>query len=142
MKKIKKLCVAVLCFSLLCSVTFMPNRVSAAGDNTQISMPWMVYISLYSGELEISSSGLATCIGEVRGKNNVTTTSVTVKLQRYINGDWYNYKIWSETNQDIITVIAETYQVMPGTYRVEMTCSANTETKTYITPSQTYAVSP
>ncbi len=145
MSKIKERnIVTVVMVCLLSVVLLFPSDVSAVGRGisvgTRQATPWMVYIALYSGELEISSTGLATCMGEVQGKSGVTSTYVKVALQKYINGDWHNYKIWQETNARSYTIVSETYQVMPGTYRVEMTCSANTETKTYTTPSQTYVL--
>lgn len=98
----------------------------------------MAYIQSYKVELTISNSGVASVTGVVTGKLNVTTTSVEVILQKYVSGDWVDVESWEESNNSFRTSIAETYQVSKGTYRVVMTCSANTETKTATSAQRTY----
>ena len=74
----------------------------------------------------------------VRGKSGVTSTYVKVTLQKSESGSWKDVKSWEDSNNTRSTTIAETYQVSKGEYRVTMTCSANTETKTATSASRTY----
>lgn len=99
----------------------------------------MTYISSYSTNLSISSTGLATISGKVRGKTGVTSTYVKCTLQMSIGGGWVNVKTWEASSGTIAATIAEDYQLSSrGTYRVYMECRANTEEKTGTSAYRTY----
>lgn len=98
----------------------------------------LAYILTYSTELVISNIGLATITGEVRGKTGVTNAYVKVTLQKYASGDWVDVEDWEDSSNGRNAFISETYQVTRGTYRVVMTCSANSETKTATSAQRTY----
>lgn len=100
--------------------------------------PRMTYIFSYSTELSISSNGVATITGMVRGKSGVTSTYVKVTLQKSESGEWLDVESWEDSSDTRSVTIAETYQVSRGTYRVVMTCSANSETKTITSAERTY----
>ena len=132
MKNFKKLCkVVVLCLCILVG-TSMVSIVSYAKEVVTYVEPRLAYISTYNTELVISNTGLATITGEVRGKTGVTNAYVKVTLQKYASGDWED----SRNGRNVF--ISETYQVTRGTYRVVMTCSANSETKTATSAQRTY----
>lgn len=116
----------------------MAPIVSYAKEAVTYVEPRLAYISTYSTELVISNIGLATITGEVRGKTGVTNAYVKVTLQKYASGDWVDVEDWEDSSNGRNAFISETYQVTRGTYRVVMTCSANSETKTATSAQRTY----
>lgn len=98
----------------------------------------MTYIYSYSTELSISSDGVATVTGMIRGKSGVTSTYVEVTLQKSESGKWVDVESWEDSSSTRSVTVVETYQVSRGTYRVTMTCSANGETKTATSAERTY----
>lgn len=80
MKKTKKIFIIVA----LCLCIFIANGTSIISYAQQIETvePQMTYISTCSTDLSISDEGLATIIGQVRGKTGVTSAYVKVTLQR------------------------------------------------------------
>lgn len=99
----------------------------------------MTYISSYTTDLSISSNGVASISGLVRGKTGVTSTYVKCTLQISIGGGWVDVKTWEVSSNTRGATIAETYQLSSrGTYRVYMECSANTESKTLTSAYRTY----
>lgn len=101
--------------------------------------PRMTYISSYTTDLSITSTGVATITGSVRGKSGVTSTYVKCTLQMSVSGDWVDVKSWTDSTSTRAATVAETYQLSSrGTYRVYMECSANTESKTLTSAYRTY----
>lgn len=138
MKKLKKIFkVAILSICLFWGGLVVPTTSYAKVTEAQIE-PRMTYISACSTELVISNTGLATITGEVRGKSGVTSAYVKVTLQKYVSGDWVDVEDWEDSRSGRNAFVSETYQVTQGTYRVEMTCSANTETKTVTSAERSY----
>lgn len=138
MKHAKIFCkLLMFCVAMLLGVGLVPitSNAQELGINAESRM---AYIQSYKVELTISDSGVASVTGVVTGKLDVTSTSVEVILQKYVSGDWVDVESWEESNNSFRTSIAETYQISKGTYRVVMTCSANTETKTATSAQRTY----
>lgn len=109
-----------------------------AAETTQVE-PRMVYIAGYSTDLSISSAGVASVSGLVRGKAGVTSTYVKVTLQLSVSGNWVDVKTWEDSSNNIDATVADTYQLFTrGTYRTVMTCRANTEEKEAISAYRTY----
>lgn len=134
----KRLCrLAVICICMLFFGMAIPVSVHAAGTNVQID-PRMSSISTYSTELSISSDGVASISGFVRGKTGVTSTYVKVTLQKKVSGVWIDVESWEDSSNTRSASIAETYQISRGTYRVSMTCSADGETKTVTSVERAY----
>lgn len=132
----KKICrMAVVCI-LLCGLV-LPISVHAMETDMQIE-PRMTSISLYNTDLTISSDGIASISGFVRGKLGVTSTYVEVTLQKSVSGTWVDVDSWENSSDTRSTSVVETYQVSRGTYRVTMTCSADGETKTATSAERTY----
>jgi len=99
----------------------------------------MTYISSYTTELSITSTGVATVTGIVRAKPGVTSTYVKCTLQMSVGGGWADVKSWETSSTINGATIAETYQLSSrGTYRVYMVCRANTEEKTGTSAYRTY----
>ena len=76
------------------------------------------------------TSGNATITSNVYGKSGTTSTSVTVYLESYYNGEWHFYNSWTHNggkNQEN----SDTTTVGIGVYRVRMhvtaTSGGNTE---------------
>lgn len=100
--------------------------------------PRMTYIMSYSADLYISDSGEASITGYVRGKSDVTSTYVSATLQRKSGNDWIDVESWEDSSTGRYLSVLETYSVSRGTYRLVVTVSANTETKTAISGERTY----
>lgn len=139
MKKINRICnTLAICMCMLICGAISPMKVSAKEADIQMVEPRMTYIYSYSTELSISSDGVATVTGMIRGKSGVTSTYVEVTLQKSESGKWVDVESWEDSSSTRSVTVAETYQVVRGTYRVTMTCSANGETKTAISASRSY----
>ena len=116
---------------------YVPITVHA--EETTGVEPRMTYISSYTTDLSINSTGMATITGLVRGKSGVTSTYVKCTLQRSVGGGWTDVKSWETSSSTWAATIGETYQLSSrGTYRVYMECSANTEEKTLTSAYRTY----
>lgn len=139
MKRINRICnTLAICMSASFAETFIGEIVPQISIHIQMVEPRMTYIYSYSTELSISSDGVATVTGTIRGKSGVTSTYVKVTLQKSESGQWVDVKSWEESSSTRSITIAEIYQVVRGTYRVTMTCSANGETKTATSASRSY----
>ncbi len=139
MKRVReKYKILAVCMCILLCGAISPIKAFAKGATVQTVEPRMTYIYSYSTDVSISSDGVATITGMVRGKSGVTNTYVKVTLQKCESGNWKDVKSWEDSNSTRSTTVAETYQVSKGEYRVTMTCSANSETKTAVSASRTY----
>lgn len=138
MQKIKYLCkVTILCIGIIMAGISSTTISNAQETEIQIQ-PRMLYIARYDTDLVISSSGTATVSGYVQGMSGVSSTSVKVTLQKNESGSWVTVKYWEKTSNSRTTSISESYQVSKGSYRVVMTCRANSETKTVTSGTKTY----
>lgn len=138
MQKLVKLCtVIIVSICMMWSGLSMPLVVHAEDGNSMESR--MAYISLYSTELSITSTGVASISGIVRGKPDVTSTYVKCTLQMSVGGGWVDVKSWESSSTTFAATVAETYQLSSrGTYRVSMECRANTEEKSGTSAYRTY----
>ena len=133
----KKICrVAVICICMLFCELVLPVSAHANEANVQID-PRMTSINAYHTELSISSVGVASISGYVRGKSGVTSAYVEVTLQKKVSGEWIDVESWEDSGTRNASV-SETYSVSRGTYRVVMTCSADGETKSATSAERTY----
>ena len=105
---------------------------------TEAAESRMTYIISYSADLYISDSGEASITGYVRGKSDVTSTYVSATLQKKSGNAWIDVEFWEDSSTEKNLSIVETYSVSRGTYRLVVTVSANTETKTAISGERTY----
>ena len=109
-----------------------------AEDNESVQ-PRMTYIALYSTDLNISSTGMASISGIVRGQPGVTSTYVKCTLQMSVGGGWVDVKSWEDASSSPGATVGVDYQLSSrGTYRVSMECRANTEEKTGTSAYRTY----
>lgn len=134
----KRLCrMAVICICMLvCGLVFSVSA-RAKEVNAQIE-PRIPSIYTYGTEISISSGGVASISGFVRGRSGVTSTYVKVTLQKSVSGEWVDVESWEESNDTRSTSVTETYQVSHGTYRVIMTCSTDGKTETATSAERTY----
>ncbi|MBE5886229.1 MAG: hypothetical protein E7284_07470 [Lachnospiraceae bacterium] len=136
MRRIKSIInVTVLCICVLFSGLAMPVVIHA--EEPADVAPYMTYISTYSTDVSISSSGVASIYGLVRAKDNVTTY-VKVTLQIYKDGAWRDVKSWEDSGNMGSTVAADYQLFSRGSYRTYMVCSANTETKSATSATRVY----
>jgi len=138
MKKVMKILLLVtLCICILGGGMSQPMIVNAEEERVVDSR--MTYISSYSTGLSISSTGMATITGRVRGKTGVTSTYVKCTLQRSVGGGWVDVKSWEASSSTLAATVGVDYQLASrGTYRVYMVCRANTEEKTGTSAYRTY----
>ncbi len=138
MKKVIKIfTVTMVCICILFAGMSTPISVKAVEPTNVDSR--MTYIASYSTDLSITSTGVATITGRVRGKSDVTSTYVKCTLQMSVGGGWVDVKTWEVSSTTQGATIAETYQLSSrGTYRVDMVCRANTEEKTGTSAYRTY----
>ena len=112
--------------------------VSIGKSVVQAKETRMVSIYSSSASLTIASDGTATIEASVMGKVGVTSTSVVATLQRETSSGWDDVATWEESNASRRTTISETYQVSRGTYRVVATVTADGETATKTSTTETY----
>ncbi len=86
----------------------------------------MVNVSQQYNVLTIdSSSGLATVQCKIKGKENVTKTSISATLQKKVGSSWANVKTWTATTSTNKTSLRKTKNVVSGSsYRVKATFKA------------------
>ncbi len=130
MKKSYRITALCIIFAML--VTVIP------AIRTEAMEPRMTYIISYSADLYISDSGEASITGYVRGKGDVTSTYVSATLQRKSGNYWIDVESWEDSSTERNLSVVETYSVSRGTYRLVVTVTANTETKTAISDERTY----
>lgn len=129
-KRSKK--IMALCITLAMLAVMMPTIQAEAVEAR------MTYIISYAADLNISSSGEASITGYVRGKGDVTSTYVCATLQKQSGDDWIDVETWEDSSTKRNLSIVETYSVSRGTYRLVVTVTANTETKTAVSATRTY----
>ena len=127
MKKLFILTVVVLLVFPLITLGMRPN-INTRADELEYPVdeegedPY-VYVSDCVCELFISS-GTATVTSEIKGKSGTISTSVTVHLEKLVNGSWEPYTSWyhsggkSQNNTD-------STNVSTGAYRVWMSVTAS-----------------
>lgn len=130
MKKPRR--ILTLCTMIAMLAVVMPDI------KTEAMEPRMTYIISYSADLYISDSGEASITGYVRGKGDVTSTSVSATLQKKSGSYWIDVESWDDSGTGRNLSVVETYSVSRGTYRLVVTVTANTETKTAISDERTY----
>ena len=124
--------ITALCIMLAMLAVAMPTIKAEAVE------PRMTYIISYSSDLYISDSGEASITGYVRGKSDVTSTYVSATLQRKSGNDWIDVESWEDSSTKNSLSVMETYSVSRGTYRLVVTVTANTETKTAYSKEKKY----
>ncbi|MBQ3036823.1 MAG: hypothetical protein IJD31_07840 [Lachnospiraceae bacterium] len=138
MRKLKRLFVATILNVCMLLIGLSTPIIVHAEDDSMVE-PRMTYISSYTTDLSITSTGVATITGNVRGKSGVTSTYIKCTLQMSVGGGWVDVKSWEASNTSPGSTISETYQLSSrGTYRVDMVCRANTEEKTGTSAYRTY----
>ena len=130
MKRSKK--ITALCIAIAMLFAVMPTVQAEAVEAR------MTYIISYAADLSISSSGEASITGYVRGTSGVTSTYVCATWQKQSGNDWIDVESWEDSSTNRNLSIVETYSVSRGTYRVVVTVTANTETKTTVSVTRTY----
>ena len=62
--------------------------------------PYYTYTASIDAQLSISSSGTATCSGEVTPRSSSNSASVVVVLEQKKNGNWSTFASWSGGSYD------------------------------------------
>lgn len=116
----KRLLCVLLSLVLLCT---LPLPVLAVDDITiepgdaEIGI-MLTYISAYGYDLNINSSGLASCSANMTAYPGTDSVSISMYLQKY-DGGWSTVKHWSKSAETNYAFLSGSYYVMSGyTYRV------------------------
>lgn len=105
---------------LVCMIMFFSILESGKG----IKAEELRYQYVNDATCSISiNSGTATIVSNVYGKNGTTSTSVTVYLESYYNGEWHSYNSWTH-NGGKKQENVDTTTVGIGIYRVWMSVTA------------------
>lgn len=126
-KKTIKITVLIMSCTIILSL-FMPIvGIKADEFDTPVEieddLPYQ-YVNGVTCQLYISS-GTATVISSVEGKSGVSSTSVTVYLEKYENDDWQTCASWNHSggrNQNN----TDTTSVNHGLYRARLSVTAST----------------
>lgn len=115
----------LLCVCLILALANPENAIWADELDENIIIedddPYVNIVTAYCSLL--ISSGTANVDSVIEGKNGTTSTSVTVHLEKLVNGSWQQYTSWNhnggkdQNNQDSTTV-------SHGVYRVWMSVTA------------------
>ena len=70
------------------------------------------------------SSGTATASAEVNGENGTSNISITVHLEKLVNGSWQPYCSWNHSGGTDVTS-TDSVNVTSGAYRVWMSVTAS-----------------
>lgn len=83
---------------LLCLILVSTISIGAAAA-VEVQPRWS-YILTISGDIDISSAGVATVRGNGSARlNDVDKLVITLELQQFINGKWQTKNTWTETAQ-------------------------------------------
>lgn len=102
----------------------IPQMAFAAAEDDVIQPRW-TYLSVVSGNIDISTDGVATVTASVRAVGTVEKVSVVASLQQKKSGTWSEIKSWTDTKDSYSINMRKTWPVLPGyDYRVVITGKA------------------
>ena len=111
-KVISVVLVSIFVFSL-CGQAF------ALSNDVKTILPRYSYTRTVSAGLSMSSSGVASCYGQIVSSDIESEISLNVRLQKKEGSVWVLVKKWSASNVGVGDLtIDKDYSVEPGTYRV------------------------
>ena len=114
-RKVQKSVAVLVCLIMFFSILPSVKRIKADELRYQ-------YVSDATCSISITS-GTATVGSNVYGINGTTSTSVTVYLESYYNGEWHSYSSWTHTGGKKQENV-DTTNVGIGIYRVWMSVTA------------------
>lgn len=132
-KKIKTMTafVLVLVLSMGLSTGITERNVRAAEQERAGAEIQARGAYLQSGFSKISKAGAGkvTVGGTTTAQRKVSTVSINVNVERYVNGSWKHYTSWTSTKKNTISVtLAKTISVPKGySYRVRSVHYANSD---------------
>lgn len=125
-----KLIRRLLC--VLLTLSLLSSGLTAFAANEYEPMPCYNSTLSIAANLSISSSGLASCSGNIRFSDSSASANVVMKLQRYKNSSWSTVATWSANDA---TSLSKTRYVT-GDYYYRVVFSAT------VYSSGTYVESP
>ena len=116
--KLKKIMAAMVA----CMVMWASLGVANATTKADTVTPLYLYARTVSANLQISSSGYATCFGRIVTKGTENDISITVTLYRQSGKDWIRVDGWGnlKTGTNILN-LQKSRSVEKGTYMVVVT---------------------
>lgn len=128
MKKIRLSLLTILLLSVLSVAPTFADGSNIVFDSPKtagdlIITPNFVSIMTFSNDFSLSSQGKASVTSYVTAIG-VNKCSITVDLQRYVNGSWTTIKTWTETNNNSYCSLGKSYYVASG-YQYRMTAYAS-----------------
>lgn len=120
-KKLTRVLGIVVAFCMLVSVA------SAAVQ------PRYQSICTFTANIDISSSGRATCYGKVMTWDTTDVVDLTLELQRTTyNGTWTTIKTWTNSGSSVVSVDKDWYVASGYYYRVAVTAELSTSDGEFI----------
>lgn len=92
------------------------------------SSTWGYYLKSGSGSLVDHGSGKIAAGGDTTAQRVVDEISVTVVVQRLVNGSWQNYLTWSASKTDAAYVSTSKTLYVPTGYYYRVCCSHHAST--------------
>lgn len=89
--------------------------------------PQYDYTSKIRCSLSISTSGVASCKGNIRAKEDTSTVSIKLRLLRKNGTSWTPVATWERNNQSLFASIDKDCSVGAGTYKLVISGSVTTD---------------
>lgn len=126
----KKVLLWTLVLLMLCTTPLLAaEKVMVTRDSSNVFLSWGSSIGVYGAKFFCES--YSTLVDEY-------STSITMKLQKYVNGSWVTLKTWTASTYDAMIDLTYTYPCEPGIFRTYSTHKAGGETKTSYSPNFLY----
>lgn len=117
------LALIVACAGIGHSVVFAAEPQLSTPETEQVELRY-THIMSCSSDLKISK-GSAAILAMYSGKSSFEKVTMTVRLQKKINGTWLTQSQWSKTSTAMSSTFNTAYTVSKGTYRVYTTFNVN-----------------
>ena len=139
MKKTKPRFTCIL--SVLMALCMFTSAISTASAAENTIQPRYQRICFFTADLDISSSGRATCYGCVVPWDSTDVVDLTVELQRTTyGGTWTTIKTWTGSGSGTISVDKDWYVASGYYYQVCVTADLYTADGTFVEGISEYSV--
>lgn len=107
--------------------SYLTTEESSEGVSQQLTKG--VYLGSGSSSINKAGTGKIAAGGDTVGQTMVSKISVTVRVQRFVDGSWVDFTSWTATNYNSAYVSTSKYITVPmgSFYRVYCRHYANTD---------------
>lgn len=122
--KIRKLTAMLMATLMMTMLQF--NAFAMAYGETEI-VPKYIHVRMVNTDLEIDSSGMATCKATVNLRSATSDVSIVVALYKKDGSSWRKVTSWSQSSSGRVRLeLVKTKTVAHGTYKVVLTGTVTT----------------